>query len=326
MQLKNSHFLSVEQITTFDTLELIYTLAKRLETLLTQKKLPAVLSGFILLNLFFEPSTRTRLSFAAAFNRLGGSTLDVTEPASTSLVKGESLYDTSRVMSAYADIIVLRHPQALALAEFAEASQVPVINGGNGIGEHPTQALLDIYTILKELAVDKISRLKALTICMVGDLKQGRTVHSLSKLLSLLGNKVTFKLVAPAALQMPADVIAVLQKNLSTVIETTDLCSGVANADVVYMTRIQQERFTSAAEGARHAGSYAIDKAFFEQYCHKNTVLMHPLPRDSRLATPEINADLNQHPNLAIFRQVQNGITVRMALLCLLLGLEQKVN
>ena len=322
MIVKNSHLLSVDQISSLDTVDRICDLARRLEIAVAEQKALTILENFILLNVFFEASTRTRLSFASAFKRLGGTTIDVIEQGTTSLVKGESFYDTARVMSAYGDIIVLRHVQTAALLEFADAAQVPVINAGSGVGEHPTQALLDVYTLLKELRINRLGELETLTICLAGDLKHGRTVHSLSQLLALLGKKITFKLVAPVPLMMPAAIVNKLKQQHSLVFETQDLRAGVANADVIYMTRIQQERFATAQEFTQYAGSYVIDKQFYHRYCPQHTLLMHPLPRDARFARPEIDPDLNDHPNLAIFRQAQNGVAVRMALFCLLLGID----
>lgn len=325
MKLTGSHFLSVDQLHHRDDVLKICELAERLEVIVQRKKVSRILEGAILANLFFEPSTRTRLSFGCAFNLLGGAVRDTTGVTTSSISKGESIYDTSRCVSGYADIIVVRHPDAGSVAQFALASKVPVINAGDGIGEHPTQALLDVYTILRERGMNQSDNpLQQLHITMVGDLKHGRTVHSLSKLLSLFG-PLHFTFVAPDALQMPSSIEAFLLERNCTVQKTDDLKNAVISADVLYITRIQEERFAEREEFLRYAGQYAIDQAFYDQFCVKKPLLMHPLPRDSRLLAPEINQDLNLHPNLAIFRQSDNGVAIRMALFCLILGVENKV-
>ena len=324
LQLKGAHFLSVGQLQSAEDILTICALAKRLESIVQRKKRTRILEGAVLANLFFEPSTRTRLSFGAAFNLLGGAVRDTTQIASSSIAKGESIFDTARCISGYADVMVVRHSDVGSVAQFARSAKVPVINAGDGIGEHPTQALLDVYTILSECDRGKINTLNSLHITMVGDLKHGRTVHSLTKLLSLFEG-IHFTFVAPAELSMPASIIELIRKRGQTVTETDDLSAAVHCADVIYMTRIQEERFTDQASFLEYAGRYAIDQAFYEQYCVKKPILMHPLPRDSRLSSPEINPDLNQHPRLAMFRQSDNGVAMRMALFCLILGVEGKV-
>lgn len=314
MNLKNQHLLSIDQFSSLAEVEKIFKLARKLEAVYQRKEPSCLLQGKILANLFFEPSTRTRMSFTSAFQLLGGSVIDVTE-TNSSIMKGESLFDMGRTMSAYADVIVMRHPEVQALQEFVAAAQVPVINGGNGIGEHPTQALLDVYTLLKERGERNVEKIKPLTIAMVGDLKHGRTVHSLSKLLSLCGH-ITFKLISPKALKMPSSIVKLLVERGNRVVETESLNKGVEGVDVLYMTRIQEERFATKKAYQQFAGKYAIDLAFYKKYCSPHTIIMHPMPRNSRLAKPEISADLNDHPNLAIFRQAQNGVPIRMAVFC----------
>jgi aspartate carbamoyltransferase catalytic subunit len=321
---KGSHFLSVDQLQAVDDIKCMCELANKLEVISQRKQVTRILEGAVLSNLFFEPSTRTRLSFGTAFNLLGGAVRDTTGFTFSSMAKGESIYDTSRCISGYADIMVVRHPDAGAVAEFADASTVPVINGGDGIGEHPTQALLDVYTIVQEYGKGQVDALHNLSITMVGDLKHGRTVHSLTKLLSLFRN-VSFYFVSPPELAMPPAILDSVRRRGGKVTETDDLKLASAEADIIYVTRIQEERFVTREAFLQHAGKYAIDLAFYDKYCTQQPALMHPLPRDSRLTFPEINDDLNQHPKLAMFRQSNNGVAIRMALFCLILGIEEKV-
>jgi len=322
MEFKGSHILSVDQLARAD-IGTIFAAAARMEPFAQRRKVTRVLEGAVLGSLFFEPSTRTRVSFVASFNRLGGSVSATTGFQFSSMVKGESVYDTSRVMAGYADVLVMRHPVEGAVQEFADASHVPVINGGDGPGEHPTQALLDLYTIQKETGRD-LSALDGLRIAMVGDLRYGRTVHSLTKLLSLFDD-VTVVLVAPQELQMPEAITTKVRAKGVTVQETEDLGAGIADVDVVYVTRIQQERFTSPEDADKYRGLYSINRPMYEKYCKPGTVLMHPLPRDSRPGANELDADLNGHPQLAIFRQTDNGIPIRMALFALVLGVADRV-
>lgn len=324
MQFRGSHFLSVDQLQHINDVKVICDLANQLEVISQRKKMTRILEGAVLSNLFFEPSTRTRLSFGTAFNLLGGEVRDTTGFTFSSMVKGESIYDTSRCISGYADVVVVRHPDEGSVAQFAAASKVPVINGGDGVGEHPTQALLDVYTIMREYGKGDFNALRDLSIVMVGDLKHGRTVHSLTKVLSLFKN-ITFTFVSPPELSMPAYILDIARSSGSQVIVTDDLKTAALTADVMYITRIQEERFPNRDAFLQHAGKYSVDRAFYEKYCVKQPALMHPLPRDSRLISPEINDDLNFHPKLAMFRQSDNGISIRMALFCLVLGVEKTV-
>ncbi|MBV9762269.1 MAG: aspartate carbamoyltransferase [Acidobacteriaceae bacterium] len=322
MLFRGSHILSTDQFTLGD-LQRLFAVAQGMEPYAARRRTTRVLEGAILGNLFFEPSTRSRISFGAAFNRLGGSVRDTTGFQFSSMAKGESLYDTSRVVSGYVDIIVMRHPTIGSVREFAAATHIPVISGGDGAGEHPTQALLDLYTIRKELKRD-LTELRGMRIALVGDLKFGRTVHSLIKLLSLLEH-VHFTLVAPRELQLPDDLAEEAKRRGHSLRATPNLYEGISNVDVIYTTRLQQERFTSEAEAERFRGSYSITNAVYTRYCGPGTVLMHPLPRDSRAGAMELHDDLNANPQLAIFRQADNGIPVRMALFALVLGVEDKV-
>lgn len=322
MQFHGSHILSVEQFGLAD-LSTLFATAAKLEPVARGEQACDVLDGALLGNLFFEPSTRTRMSFDAAFCRLGGRVCDTTGFQFSSMAKGESNHDASRVISGYVDIMVVRHPQMGSVKEFADASLVPVLNAGDGPGEHPSQALLDLYTMLKELKRD-LNTINGLRVAMVGDLRFGRTVHSLAKLLSLFKD-IHFTFVSPSELKMPAYVVDFLRTRGHTVKETTDMIAGVANSDVIYATRIQEERFESIDEAQRFKGSYAINRAFFDRYCDPKAILMHPLPRDNRSESCEINNDLNGHPQLAIFRQTDNGIAVRMAMFALVMGVEKDI-
>ncbi|AUJ70987.1 MULTISPECIES: aspartate carbamoyltransferase [Pseudoalteromonas] len=318
---QGENILSVNQLDR-DSIEHIFSIAKKMEPYAKKQKRTQVLNGAILANLFFEPSTRTRVSFGTAFNLLGGLVRETTGMQSSALTKGESLYDTARVISAYADAVAMRHPDAGSVAEFATGSDVPVINGGDGPNEHPTQALLDLLTIDRELSrfgtgIDNMH------IALVGDLKYGRTVHSLSKLLSHYKD-IHFTMVAPDGLQMPQSILDVVD-NAGHRIEVVSKMEGNLAADIVYQTRIQEERFPSQEEANKYRGGFRISQAIYDAHCKPSSVLMHPLPRDSRSDANELDNDLNNNDNLAIFRQVQNGVLIRMALFALTLGVENQV-
>lgn len=323
MEFVGEHILSVEQFTRHD-IERIFAVADRMRPFAERRRITRVLEGAILGNMFFEASTRTRISFGCAFNLLGGEVRETTEIKASSLSKGESLYDTARVLSGYSDIIVMRHPAAGSVAEFAAASRVPVINGGDGPNEHPSQALLDLYTIRREMAGRDLA-IDGLRIAMVGDLRNGRAVHSLVKLLALF-SRVQFKLVSPPELSLPETYIASLRAAGHDVEIIHELESGVRGVDILYVTRTQEERFPSQAEADRYRGLFRINQDIYTSYCAPSTVIMHPLPRDSRSEARELDNDLNSNPNLAIFRQADNGVLVRMALFALLLDVVDKVD
>ena len=286
-------------------------------------RITRVLEGAILFNLFFEASTRTRLSFGAAFNLLGGSVRETTGLASSSLVKGESLRDFARVISGYSDVIVMRHTNEGSVSEFAESSRSPVLNGGDGSNEHPTQALLDLYTIEKELKPRKKS-LDGIRIAVIGDLKYGRAVHSLLKLLKVFRN-VTVHLVSPPDLRAPVSVVKELQEAGHEIRDFDQLERGIQAVDILYVTRTQEERFSSAEEVEKYLGLFRVNQAIYTQHCEPDTVIMHPLPRDSRKTAQELSEDLDANPNLAIFRQTDNGLLIRMALFALILDVADKV-
>jgi aspartate carbamoyltransferase len=279
--------------------------ASYFEKELKKKNSLNLLKGKILATLFFEPSTRTRLSFETAMQRLGGGVISMGSVESSSVIKGETLVDTVRTVSQYADVIVIRHPRIGSAKEAADAVPIPVINAGDG--QHPTQALLDIYTIHKELG-----SLKNLVISMVGDLKNGRTVHALVELLSLFQARLYF--VSPGSLRMPEEIASNLKQRGIEIEETEDFRKAASESRLIYMTRIQKERFENLSEYERVKGYYIIDEKFLKGLKNKVTIL-HPLPR-----VDEISPGVDTYPGAAYFRQVRNGVFVRMALLAMVLG------
>ncbi|WP_323847123.1 aspartate carbamoyltransferase [Microbulbifer magnicolonia] len=323
MDFIGANILSVSQFER-DDIDRVFAVADTMGPYARRQKVTRVLEGAILGNMFLEPSTRTRLSFGAAFNLLGGTVRETVGITASAMAKGESLYDTARVLSGYSDVICMRHPQEGSVAEFAAASRVPVVNGGDGANEHPTQALLDLYTIKKELEGHGRS-LDKFRIAMIGDLKYGRTVHSLCKLLCLFSN-VQIVLVSPPELAMPEDVVEKLRQSGHQVTISDQLEPSISHVDIVYSTRIQEERFASQEEANLYRGRFRLNREIFTRFAEPNTVIMHPLPRDSRAEANELDTDLNEHPSLAIFRQTDNGLLVRMALFALLLGVEGKVD
>jgi len=316
------HLLSVDTYTR-ESVEELLRIADMMQPVARRQKTTRVLEGAVLANLFFEASTRTRLSFSAAFARLGGSVCDTTGFTFSSMAKGESIADTSRVISGYADVIVVRHPELGAVTEFANATHVPVINAGDGPGEHPSQALLDLYTIQREFSrLDKL--VDGAHIAFVGDLKYGRTVHSLSKLLSLYRN-LKFTLISPTSLTLPEHLVHHIARNGHSIEQTQDLANGLKGADVVYATRIQKERFAEQERGEGYSASLQVNQAMVNAVCGANTLIMHPLPRDSHPNANDLSIDLNLDPRLAIFKQTDNGIAVRMAIFATLLGVQDQI-
>ena len=267
-----------------------------------------LLKGCVLACLFYEPSTRTSASFIAAMERLGGIVIPITQGVQFSSVsKGESLPDTVRTLEQYADVIVLRHPEAGAAQIAADAASVPIINAGDGTGEHPTQGLLDLFTIRQELgAIDKLK------ISMVGDLCYGRTVHSLTRL--LMQYDVSYRFVSPEILRLPMALMNELIDRKMKVRETSDVADVIENADVLYVTRVQKERFSDPTQYEKVKDCYRITPEIMERAKQK-MALMHPLPR-----VGEIDPAVDSDPRAAYFRQVKNGMYVRMALLAAVLG------
>ena len=322
MDFSGNHILSIDQFDRSD-IEKLFSVADNLEPFASKEKITRVLEGAILGNMFFEPSTRTRISFGASFNSLGGNVREITEVGSSSLAKGESLADTAQVLSGYSDIIVLRHPENGSVQKFAEASRVPVINAGDGSNEHPSQALLDLYTIQRELSQNN-KNLDDLRIALVGDLKYGRAVHSLCKILSKYSN-VKMDLVSPEELQLPEDLLNQLTDAGVSVNQTENLEEGISEVDIIYVTRVQEERFKNKEDANKYRGLLSLNQSIYTANCEPNTVIMHPLPRDSRSDANELDRDLYENPNLAIFRQADNGVVIRMAIFALVLGVENKI-
>ena len=265
-----------------------------------------LLQGKILATLFFEASTRTRLSFESAMHRLGGSSIGFAEAEIASVKKGENLADTMRTVESYADVIVVRHPLEGAARLAAEFASIPVINGGSGAEEHPTQALLDLYTIVKEKG-----KLDGLNVALIGDLRYGRTVHSLAYALAMYDVKLFF--VSHETLRMRREVLETIKGKVK-VSEKSNLDEIIGNVDVLYVTRIQKERFPDAAEYARIKGSYRVDLELLKK-AKEDMIVLHPLPRVDEIA-PEV--DETRHARY--FQQVWNGIVTRMALLALIFG------
>ncbi|MCL4350831.1 MAG: aspartate carbamoyltransferase [Candidatus Thermoplasmatota archaeon] len=264
------------------------------------------MDGKIMATLFFEPSTRTRLSFESAMHRLGGGVISVSEPKSSSASKGETLADTIRMASSYSDIIAMRHPMEGAARLASEFSSVPVLNGGDGSGQHPTQTLLDLFTIW-----EKFKSLDDLNISMVGDLKYGRTVHSLLRALNRFDTTIT--LISPESLEMPDHILSTLD-HPEKVTKGTDINPILEKTDVFYVTRIQKERFVDLNDYAKVIGSYSFDPETVSKM-KKNAIIMHPLPR-----VDEISPDVDRDPRAFYFKQAENGVYVRMALIDMILG------
>ena len=322
MNFIGSHILSVSQFQRED-IETVFNVANKMIPYANRDRVTRVLEGAILGNMFFEPSTRTRVSFGCAWNLLGGEVRETTEVKASAIAKGESFYDTARVLSGYSDIIVMRHQTEGSVEEFSAASRVPVINGGDGSNEHPSQALLDLYTIRKEMQ-SRGKTVDDLRIALIGDLRYGRAVHSLCKLLSLYKN-IHFTLISPAELRLPETYVEDIKASGHVVVESEDLQAGIAHADILYVTRTQEERFPTQEEADKYKGLFRLNQTIYTENCEPNTVIMHPLPRDSRGDARELDDDLNENPNLAIFRQTDNGVVIRMALFALILNVVDQV-
>lgn len=269
-----------------------------------------ILEGRVLGSLFFEPSTRTNLSFSSAMQRLGGAVLGFADAKISSTAKGESLPDTIRVVESYCDIILIRHPKEGAARLAAESTGLPVINAGDGTNQHPTQTLLDLYTIRQ-----RRGRLDNLKIAFIGDLKYSRTVHSLIETLTHFDNEIF--LVSPQSLRTPAEFIEELDARGTVYTEDEDFFSIASDVDIIYTTRIQQERFPDPVEYEKVKNAYRIDREGLRRI-GEDVTLMHPLPRLN-----EISTDLDDHPGAAYFEQARNGVTVRKAVLALLLGVSR---
>ena len=311
------HLLSVQQ---FDrtSLQQLFDLADLVRPIAERRAVCTVLDGAILGSLFFEPSTRTRLSFESAFLRLGGEVTTTTGFTFSSMAKGESIADTSRVVSGYSDVLVVRHPDEGSVAEFAAASVVPVVNAGDGTGEHPSQALLDFYTLESELH-RRGKPVDGCTIAIVGDLKYGRTVHSLMKLLSLADN-ITFKMFSPPSLELPVEVEKYARERGHRVIDCDAVPEALVGADVVYATRVQRERMTEEVLVTANVSGNLLNKRLLADADASDIIIMHPLPRDSRMDSFDLSSDVDDLPGLSIFRQTDNGVLIRMAIFLATLG------
>ncbi len=290
-----------------EQIEHVLRLAEKMVPIAKGDERSVMLEGRVMGTLFFEPSTRTRLSFESAMARLGGRTLGFAEPKGSSVAKGETLADTIRMVDSYCDLIVLRHPQEGAARLAAHFAEKPVVNAGDGAGQHPTQTMLDLFTIKKEK-----KKIEGNHVAIVGDLKYGRTVHSLSEALAMFGAELTF--VAPPSLQIPKEHLKAIEAMGHKPRISTSLEEVIKDADVLYVTRIQKERFPDPSEYAKVAGMFRIDLNILKNV-KSDLIIMHPLPRVTEIA-PEVDST----PYARYFEQAFNGVPVRMALLALVLG------
>ncbi len=304
--LKGKDILNTVQFS-LQELNLIMNTAANFERRVKNGEVIRDMEGKVVASLFFEPSTRTRLSFETAINRLGSRVISMANAASSSVAKGESLADTIRTIDGYVDVIVMRHPMKGAAQLAADNASHPVINGGDGTGQHPTQALLDLYTIRKEKGI-----LGGQTITFLGDLKNGRTVHSLGYFMALCKNKMIF--VSPESLKMPAEITSDLRSRGAEIEETEDVKKALSVSDIVYVTRVQRERFENPEDYEKVKGVYIINREMINR-AKKGITILHPLPR-----VDEISTDVDDYEGAAYFRQAHNGLYVRMALLSLVTG------
>lgn len=306
MLLKGKDILNAPQFTAQE-LNLIMNTAANYERRVKKGETIRDLEGMLVASLFFEPSTRTRLSFESAANRVGARVISMAGAGASSTAKGESMPDTIMTVDGYVDVIVMRHPMKGAAQIAADVAEHPVINGGDGAGQHPTQALLDIYSIRKERGA-----LGGQTVTFLGDLKYGRTVHSLSYFMNLYNNKMIF--ASPDSLRMPEEITADLRSRGAQIEETGDVEAALAASDIVYVTRVQRERFEDQAEYERVKGSYILDRELLSK-AKPGITILHPLPRVDEIAT-----EVDDYEGAAYFRQAHNGMYVRMALLGLVTG------
>lgn len=301
--MKNQNLVSISDYSKEEILSILHSAAD-FEANPNRK----TLDGKVIATLFFEPSTRTRLSFETAVNRLGGRIIGFSDAATSSSVKGETLHDTIRMVANYADAIVMRHPLEGAARYASEVSPVPIVNAGDGSNQHPSQTLLDLYSILKTQGT-----LENLNICMVGDLKYGRTVHSL--IMAMSHFNPTFKFIAPKELRMPDEYKIYCKKHNIPYIESTELTDNFKDADILYMTRVQKERFLDLMEYERVKNVYTLKNSMLEN-SKPNLKILHPLPRVN-----EISQDVDKNPKAYYFQQAQNGLYVRQAIISRVLNL-----
>ncbi len=306
MEFRNQHILSTSQ---FDRQGLVFLFekAEEMEEMVLSGD-SGVLKGKVMATMFFEPSTRTRFSFETAMHRLGGDVVSNADMMTTSsLQKSESLEDTAKVVSQIVDVIVMRHPEPGSVEKMSKFSDVPVLNAGDGANQHPTQALLDLYTIWKEKGT-----IDGLTVGMVGDLKNGRVPHSQCDLLKHFN--VKFVLVAPEALRMPREIVEDLKAHGREVLEVENFEEAISEMDVIGMTRVQKERFENVEDYKKYAGVYVLDEGLMSK-AKKHSIIIHPLPR-----VDEIAVGLDDDPRSKYFEQVKNGVYIRMALITKVLG------
>jgi aspartate carbamoyltransferase catalytic subunit len=298
---------SLVSIDDFSTDEILKVLDMAVE--FEKQPVRKLLEGKVIATLFFEPSTRTRLSFESAINRLGGKIVGFSDAASSSVSKGETLHDTIKMVSSYSDLIVMRHPIEGSARFASEIASVPVINAGDGANQHPTQTMLDLYSIRKTQG-----RLEDLNIFMVGDLKYGRTVHSLMMAMSRWN--ATFNFIAPEELRMPDEFKLYLDNIGLKYYEHSDFTDIISKADIIYMTRVQKERFSDPMEYEKVKNVYVLRNAML-QNTKPNMRILHPLPRVN-----EIHTDVDSNPKAYYFEQALNGVFTRQAILCTLLGIK----
>ena len=302
--MKNKNLVSINDFSKEEYLRIIELSAE-----FEKKPRQEILNGFVIATLFFEPSTRTRLSFETAINGLGGRVVGFSDSGGTSASKGESLHDTIKMVSNYADLIIMRHPLEGAAKLASEVSDVPIVNAGDGANQHPTQTLLDLYSIQKTQG-----RLNNLKIFMVGDLKYGRTVHSLLQALSKFNN--SFYFISPDELKMPTTYKQHLDEMGLNYHEGQDFTEFLPEADIIYMTRVQQERFTDPIEYERVKNAYILRRNMLEG-CKESMKVLHPLPRVN-----EIHTDVDDSPHAYYFDQARNGVYTRMAIISAILGIK----
>jgi len=300
---KIENVISIKDFTKED-IEFILKEAEKMEPIARSQKTSKILSGKILGMMFYEPSTRTRLSFEASMKRLGGSVIGFSEATESSATKGETLADAARVVACYADAIVIRHNAEGAARYISDIIDIPVINAGDGAGQHPTQTLLDLYTMKRIF-----NGIEGLKVALIGDLKYGRTVHSLAYALAMFNADMVF--VSPRELKMPPDIIHDLKEHDISIQETSKITEVIDHVNVLYVTRIQKERFPDPEEYSKIKGAYRIDSKMLNG---KDVIVMHPLPR-----VDEISADVDVMPQCKYFQQAFYGMPVRMALLKVLI-------
>lgn len=302
--MKNKSLVSIDDLSTEEVLKIL-ELAGEFE----KNPVQNLLNGKVIATLFFEPSTRTRLSFESAINRLGGKIVGFSDSSSSSVTKGETLHDTIKMVSSYCDLIVMRHPVEGSARYASEIASVPVINAGDGANQHPTQTLLDLYSIKKTQGT-----LDNLNIFMVGDLKYGRTVHSLMMAMSRWNT--TFNFISPEELRMPDEFKLYLENLGLKYYEHTDFTEFISKADIIYMTRVQKERFSDPIEYEKVKNVYVLKNKMLDN-TKPNMRILHPLPRVN-----EIHPDVDSNPKAYYFTQALNGVYTRQAILCSLLGVK----